>query len=104
MVDTTTADHLIKLFKAAKVLGVAGVLCGIQPAVAQTVVALGMDLGDVVTMRTLEEALKWCISENTNSRRAHAAQERRAARVALGGMSRAWPLPFESRSSSSTRT
>ena len=65
VVDTTTADHLIKLFKAAKVLGVAGVLCGIQPAVAQTVVALGMDLGDVVTMRTLEEALKWCISDNT---------------------------------------
>lgn len=62
VVDTTTADHLIRLFKAARVLGVDGVLCGIQPAVAQTVVALGMDLGDVVTMRTLEEALKWCIA------------------------------------------
>jgi rsbT co-antagonist protein RsbR len=78
VVDTTTADHLIKLFKAAKVLGVAGVLCGIQPAVAQTVVALGMDLGDVVTMRTLEEALKWCIADNTTRaeriRRKHGAR------------------------------
>jgi rsbT co-antagonist protein RsbR len=80
VVDTTTADHLIKLFKAAKVLGVAGVLCGIQPAVAQTVVALGMDLGDVVTMRTLEEALKWCISDNVA--RAERTRRKNGARLA----------------------
>jgi rsbT co-antagonist protein RsbR len=80
VVDTTTADHLIKLFKAAKVLGVSGVLCGIQPAVAQTVVALGMDLGDVVTMRTLEEALKWCISDNNT--RAERTRRKNGARLA----------------------
>ena len=39
VVDTSTADHLIQLFRAARVLGVEGVLCGIRPAVAQTVVA-----------------------------------------------------------------
>jgi rsbT co-antagonist protein RsbR len=61
VVDTSTADHLIQLFKAAKVLGVDGVLCGIRPAVAQTVVALGLELGSVKTMRTLRDALKWCI-------------------------------------------
>jgi rsbT co-antagonist protein RsbR len=61
VVDTSTADHLIQLFKAAKVLGVDGVLCGIRPAVAQTVVTLGLDLGSVKTMRTLRDALKWCI-------------------------------------------
>ncbi len=80
VVDTTTADHLIKLFKAAKVLGVAGVLCGIQPAVAQTVVALGMDLGDVVTMRTLEEALKWCITDN--NARVERTRRKNGARLA----------------------
>jgi len=61
VVDTSTADHIIKLFKSAKVLGVDGVLCGIQPAVAQTVIALGIELGGVRTMRTLEDALRWCI-------------------------------------------
>jgi rsbT co-antagonist protein RsbR len=60
-VDTSTADHLIQLFRAARVLGVEGILCGIQPAVAQTIVALGLDLGGVRTMRSLRDALKWCI-------------------------------------------
>jgi rsbT co-antagonist protein RsbR len=61
VVDTSTADHLIQLFRAAKVLGVQGILCGIRPAVAQTVVALGLDLASVRTMRSLRDALKWCI-------------------------------------------
>jgi rsbT co-antagonist protein RsbR len=61
VVDTSTADHLIQLFRAAKVLGVEGVLCGIRPAVAQTVVALGLDLGTVRTTRSLRDALRWCI-------------------------------------------
>jgi rsbT co-antagonist protein RsbR len=61
VVDTSTADHLIQLFRAARVLGVEGVLCGIRPAVAQTVVALGLDLGAVKTMRSLRDALRWCI-------------------------------------------
>jgi len=61
VVDTSTADHLIQLFRAARVLGVDGILCGIRPAVAQTVVALGLELGSVRTMRSLRDALKWCI-------------------------------------------
>jgi rsbT co-antagonist protein RsbR len=61
LVDTSTADHLIQLFRAARVLGVEGVLCGIRPAVAQTIVGLGLDLGSVRTTRSLREALKWCI-------------------------------------------
>jgi rsbT co-antagonist protein RsbR len=61
VVDTSTADHLIQLFRAAKVVGVEGILCGIRPAVAQTVVALGLELGTVRTMRSLRDALKWCI-------------------------------------------
>ncbi len=61
VVDTSTADHLIQLFRAARVLGVEGILCGIRPAVAQTVVALGLELGSVKTMRSLRDALKWCI-------------------------------------------
>ncbi|AKU93445.1 RsbR, positive regulator of sigma-B [Labilithrix luteola] len=63
VIDTMTADHLIKLFRAAQLLGTEGVLCGMRPAVAQTVVALGVDLTAVRTMRSLREALLWCIRE-----------------------------------------
>jgi rsbT co-antagonist protein RsbR len=68
VVDTSTADHLIRLFRAAKVLGVDGILCGIRPAVAQTVVALGLDLASVRTMRSLRDALVWCIRTKANAR------------------------------------
>jgi rsbT co-antagonist protein RsbR len=67
VVDTSTADHLIQLFRAANVIGVEGVLCGIRPAVAQTVVALGLELGSVRTMRSLRDALKWCIRASTQT-------------------------------------
>ncbi len=60
-VDTSTADHLLQLFRAARVLGVEGVICGIRPAVAQTIVGLGVDLGAVRTTRSLRDALKWCL-------------------------------------------
>lgn len=63
IVDSSTADHLIRLFRAARVLGVSGILCGIRPAVANTVVALGLDLGSIRMMRSLKEALRWCIRE-----------------------------------------
>ena len=68
MVDTSTADHLIRLFRAAKVLGVDGILCGIRPAVAQTIVALGLDLASVRTMRSLRDALIWCIRTKAAAR------------------------------------
>ena len=68
VVDTLTADHIIKLFKSAKVLGVDGVLCGIQPAVAQTVISLGVELGGIRTMRTLQTALRWCMAARERQR------------------------------------
>ncbi|RYZ68016.1 MAG: STAS domain-containing protein [Proteobacteria bacterium] len=60
VVDTSTAEHLLRLFRAASILGVSGVLCGIRPAVAQTIVTLGVDLSGINTLRTLEEALRFC--------------------------------------------
>lgn len=78
IVDSSTADHLIRLFRAAHVLGVEGILCGIRPAVANTVVSLGLDLGSIRMMRSLKEALRWCIRER--DRRLAAMTE-----VATGG-------------------
>lgn len=58
VIDTATANHLIQLVRAASLLGVEGILSGIQAAVAQTIVALGVNLQDVRTERSLESALK----------------------------------------------
>lgn len=68
VVDTSTAEHLLRLFRAASILGVKGVLCGIRPAVAQTIVTLGVDLTGINTLRTLEEALRYCFVQRLNGR------------------------------------
>jgi rsbT co-antagonist protein RsbR len=70
IVDTATAEHIIRLFKAARVLGAEGVLCGIQPLVAQTVISLGVDLAGVRTLRTLQDALHFCIDARAKQRAA----------------------------------
>lgn len=63
IVDTSTADYLVHLARAARVVGAHCVLCGLRPAVAQAVGTLGLELGSVRTMRSLRDALKWCISQ-----------------------------------------
>ena len=62
VVDTATAQHLMQLFRSARLVGAEGLLCGLRPAVAQTLVALGGDMGSVRTKRTLEQALQHCLA------------------------------------------
>ena len=57
-VDTQVADYLIRAVKAARLLGTRGVLVGIRPAIAQTLVRLGVDLSDVHTEADLESGLQ----------------------------------------------
>ncbi len=59
--DTSTVHHILRIFGAARTLGVEGVLSGVQPAVAQTVVSLGIDLDALRMVRTLHDALAWCL-------------------------------------------
>jgi rsbT co-antagonist protein RsbR len=61
IMDTGTVDHMLRIVAAARTIGVEGVLSGIRPAVAQTVVTLGLDLGGLRTMRTLRDALGYCL-------------------------------------------
>lgn len=60
-VDTGTADHLIRIVRAAELLGARVVVTGIRPAVAQIIVSLGLDLGAIATLRNLQEGLKACM-------------------------------------------
>ncbi|WP_437317043.1 PAS domain-containing protein [Sorangium sp. So ce385] len=61
MVDTRVASHLIELVTAIRLLGAEGIVAGIKPNVAQTMVALGLDLSQIVTQRNLRAALSYCI-------------------------------------------
>ena len=55
--DTAVANHLIKITKATKLMGCRCLISGISPAVAETLVQLGIDLGDVATNATLKDSL-----------------------------------------------
>jgi rsbT co-antagonist protein RsbR len=56
-VDTAVANHLIKITKATRLMGCQCIISGISPAVANAIVQLGIDMGDVKTNATLREAL-----------------------------------------------
>ncbi len=56
-VDTAVANHLIKIAKATKLMGCRCIISGISPAVAQTLVELGIELGEISTNSTLQDAL-----------------------------------------------
>ena len=56
-VDTLVAQHLLKTVAAARLMGADCIISGIRPQIAQTIVHLGVELGDVVTKATLAGAL-----------------------------------------------
>ena len=57
-VDTLVAQHLLKAVSAARLMGTECIISGIRPQIAQTIVHLGVELGDVITKSTLGDALK----------------------------------------------
>ncbi len=56
-VDTQVAQHLLKTVVAARLMGAECIISGIRPQIAQTVVALGIEFGDIATKATLADAL-----------------------------------------------
>lgn len=76
-VDTQVAQHLLKTVVAARMMGAECTISGIRPQIAQTIVGLGIEFGDIVTKATLADAL------------AHALRRIRAVgedTVELGGL------------------
>jgi rsbT co-antagonist protein RsbR len=55
-VDTLVAQHLIKTVTAARLMGADCIISGIRPQIAQTIVHLGVELGDIVTKASLADA------------------------------------------------
>ncbi|MDG6105151.1 STAS domain-containing protein [Dactylosporangium aurantiacum] len=56
-VDTQVAQHILKTVVAARLMGAECIISGIRPQIAQTVVALGIEFGDIVTKANLADAL-----------------------------------------------
>ncbi|MEZ0076927.1 STAS domain-containing protein [Planotetraspora sp. GP83] len=61
-VDTQVAQHLLKTVMAARLMGAECIISGIRPQIAQTIVALGIEFGDIATKATLADALVLAIS------------------------------------------
>jgi PAS domain S-box-containing protein len=57
MIDTQTAQHLIETIGAVRLLGAQVVLTGVRPAIAQTLVHLGIDLSGITTRSSLSAGL-----------------------------------------------
>ncbi|WP_437656219.1 STAS domain-containing protein [Sorangium sp. So ce1182] len=73
VVDTQVASHLIDLITAIRLLGADGIVAGIKPNVAQTMVALGLDLSQLNTQRNLRAALNYAIRAMTRAQGASLA-------------------------------
>lgn len=56
-VDTQVAQHVLKTAVAARLMGAECIISGIRPQIAQTIVALGIEFGEIVTKATLADAL-----------------------------------------------
>jgi rsbT co-antagonist protein RsbR len=63
-VDTLVAQHLLKTVAAARLMGADCILSGIRPQIAQTIVHLGVELGDVITKATLADAFSLALQRN----------------------------------------
>ena len=57
VVDTAVANHLIKITKATRLMGCESTISGVSPAIAQTIVDLGIDVGSVKTTANMRAAL-----------------------------------------------
>jgi rsbT co-antagonist protein RsbR len=56
-VDTEVAQHLLKTVVAARLMGAECTISGIRPQIAQTIVTLGIEFGDIPTKASLADAL-----------------------------------------------
>jgi PAS domain S-box-containing protein len=57
-IDTQTAYHLIETISAVRLLGAQVLLTGVSPAIAQTLVHLGIDLSGITTRSSLVAGLR----------------------------------------------
>jgi len=62
-VDTLTAQHLLKTVAATRLMGAECIISGIRPQIAQTIVHLGVELGNVITKASLADAFQLALKK-----------------------------------------
>jgi rsbT co-antagonist protein RsbR len=68
-VDTQVAQHILKTVVAARLMGADCIISGIRPQIAQTIVALGIEFGDIATKSSLADALRYVIGRTNQAKR-----------------------------------
>ena len=63
-VDTTTAEQLYRIIRAVALLGGQVRLSGVNPAIAQTMTNLGVDISPFISHRNLQDALQACLRDS----------------------------------------
>jgi len=63
VVDPDSAERIVRIVRAARLLGSRVLVTGIRAAVAQAMIHLGSDLTGLVTRATLRDALRMCMRE-----------------------------------------
>lgn len=66
-IDADTANHFLRIIASIKLLGAEGIVAGIQPSVSRAIVALGVQLPDIITTGDAQEALKRCMASSQRS-------------------------------------
>lgn len=68
-VDEATADHLVRLARAVRLVGGRCVVTGVSPETAHAFVSLGQGLGDLRCLPSLREGLAHCLAAARAPRR-----------------------------------
>jgi rsbT co-antagonist protein RsbR len=76
VIDTVAAQAIVRLVEAARMLGCEVMLVGIMPEVAQTLVALGVDLAGLRTAVDLQTGIALLASRQSLERRSLQAAAR----------------------------
>jgi rsbT co-antagonist protein RsbR len=63
-VDTLVAQHLLKTITAARLMGAECIISGVRPQIAQTIVHLGIDLGQIITKAKLADAFALALEKS----------------------------------------
>ena len=66
VVDTQVANALVQAAQAVQLLGAQVIITGIRPEIAQTLVNLGVNLRNIVTLNSLQNGISYALRRGKN--------------------------------------